>query len=191
MPAPKPTDPIRDRRHIRAIKAMLQSEKKNREFLLFTIALNSGLRVSDLLDLRVGDLWSEDGTPLKEFSKRAQKTGSFATTQINRSILDAMRLARSGIDQYDSESKLFPVTRQTVSRWVKKWCHAVGIDQGNYAAHSLRKTFAYHFWKEEGETEKALVVVSKALGHMSTGVTMEYLGIGREKIAAVQSKLNL
>jgi len=191
MPTPNPADPIRDRRHVRAIKSMLKTNDKHQQYLFFTLAINSGLRTGDLLKLQVGDLWKTDGAPRKQFSKRAQKTGSLAITQINDAIQEAMRYAEKAIPVYDLDAPLFTVSRQMVSRWVKKWCHDIGIDRGNYSAHSLRKTFAYQLWTEQGRSFETLVVVSKALGHKSTGTTMDYLGIRREQVAKWQSKLNL
>jgi integrase len=186
-----PTDPIRDRRHIRAIKSTLKAEKKAVQYLLFTLGINSGLRVGDLLKLHVDDLWKSDGVPRKEFSRRAQKNKALAITQINDAILEAMRFSESSIPTYDLDAPLFDVSRQMVGRWVKQWCHDVGIDRGNYSAHTLRKTFAYQLWTEQGRSFEALVVVSKALGHQSTGTTLDYLGIRREQIAKWQKTLNL
>lgn len=190
-PIPKPADPIRDRRHIKAIKAMLKAEEKRLKHLFFTVGINSGLRVSDLLDLRVGDLWTPEGDHRTEFSTRAQKTGSLAITQINQAVREAMTVAEPDVPTYDPDAVLFDVSRQMASRWVKQWAHQVGIDRGTYSGHSLRKTFAYQLWLEQGKTDEALVIVSKALGHQSTGVTMDYLGIRREQIAHWQTKLNL
>ncbi len=89
------------------------------------------------------------------------------------------------------DAPLFPMHRRTASRWVKAWCHAVGIDRGTYSAHSLRKTFAYQHWLEQGKTDEALVIVSKALGHKNTGTTMDYLGIRRQRIREWQMELSL
>lgn len=191
MPVPKPADPIRDRRHITAIKAILKEQRKLKEYLFFTLAINSGLRVSDMLTLTVGDLWTLGGDVRKEFSTRAQKTGSLAITQINNAIKDALLTTKEVFPIHDLDASLFTVSRQMVSRWVKQWCHAAGIDRGSYSAHTLRKTFAYQLWLEQGKTDEALVIVSKALGHQSTGTTMDYLGIRREQIAKWQHKLNL
>jgi integrase len=191
MPTPKPADPIRDRRHIRAIKDHLKARDKRVELLLFTIAINSGLRVEDLLQLKIGDIWDLDGKPTAEFSIRAQKTGALAVTQINQAIQTAMNFAKPALPINDLDQPLFATHRRSVSRWVKQWAHAVGIDTGNYSAHSLRKTFAYQLWLEQGKTDEALVIVSKALGHKNTGVTMDYIGIRREQIAEWQSELNL
>lgn len=191
MPIAKPADPIRDLRHIRAIKAMLKADERRLELLYFTVAVNSGLRVGDMLKLTVDDLWTTGGKPRKEFAKHTQKTGAFVITQINPSIEEAMRFAGKALPLHDPEALLFPVTRQTVSNWLKRWCKAVGIDQGSYSAHTTRKTCAYQLWAKQGKTFEALLVVSKALGHQSVTTTMDYLGINRETIAEWQGELNL
>ena len=51
---------------------------------------------------------------------------------MNPSIQEAMRLAGNVLPLHDPEALLFPVTRQTVGNWLKRWCKAVGIDQGSY-----------------------------------------------------------
>jgi integrase len=170
---------------------MLKSDEKYLEYLFFTLGINSGLRTGDILSLQVGDLWQLEAIPRKEFSTRAQKTGSLAITQINQAIFEAMAVSENAVKLHDLDAPLFPVSRMTASRWVKRWCKDVGLDTGNYSAHSLRKTFAYQHWLEQGRTNEALVVVSKALGHKSTGTTMDYLGIRRQQIAKWQIELNL
>lgn len=67
----------------------------------------------------------------------------------------------------------------------------MGIDQGNYSAHTTRKTCAYQLWAKQGKTLEALMVVSKALGHKSVTQTQDYLGINRETISEWQGELNL
>jgi integrase len=191
MPIPKAADPIRDRRHIKAIKATLQSDEKPLQLLLFTLAINSGLRVGDILGLTVGHLWDVNGSPLPSFTVTMQKTEKPVRIEINDSIQHAMRLVEPTINRYESEAVLFPITRQTVTRWVKSWCHNAGADNGNFSAHSLRKTYAFHLWDAQGRTDEGLVYVSKSLGHKSTGMTLDYLGVNRSEIAKLQRKLNL
>lgn len=191
MPIPIPADPIRDVRHIRQIKNLLKAADKRVEFLYFTISVNSGLRVGDMLSLTVDDLWDAGSIPRKEFAKHTEKTGAFIITQINRTIGEAMRFAAPVLPLHDPDALLFPITRQTVSNWVKRWCHEVGIDQGNYSAHTTRKTCAYQLWAKQGKTFEALLVVSKALGHKNVDDTITYLGISREMIQEWQGELNL
>lgn len=186
-----PTDPIRDIRHVRAIKNTLKANKKYKQYLFFTLAINSGLRVSDLLSLKVGDLWNIDEFPCKEFTLRTQKTRTFTPTPINDAIVEAMKFSKDAFPLYDLDAPLFSIDRRTAGRWVKKWCHDVGLDKGIYAAHTLRKTFGYQLWLQNGKSFEALLHVSEALGHRDVSTTLRYLGIRREQISKWQRKLNL
>jgi len=201
MPAlktkPSPCDPIKDRRHIRAIKDMLKAKEERVKYLFFTVGINAGFRVSDLCNLVVSDLWDEDGEPRREFSKRAQKNNALIVTQINKAITEAMDYASQVLPMHDLDAPVFPgrngkpVHRATAWRWLSGWCHAVGLDKGNYGSHTLRKTFCYQMWCEHGKSFEALLIVCRALGHKNTEQTMDYLGIRRQQIAKLQSRMNL
>jgi len=54
-------EPIRDTRKIKQIKNQLRGAGRYRDLLLFTVGVNTALRVSDLLQLRVGDFIDADG----------------------------------------------------------------------------------------------------------------------------------
>lgn len=196
MPDPNPADPIRDRRHIILIKSHLKAQAKKGwqiKFLFFTLGINSGLRVSDMLGLTASDLWNPDVSAKASFTIKATKTGKRDDTHINEAISQAMRIVEPVLfpHGFDPDVVLFPIRRETASRWVKKWCHEVGLDEGNYSAHTLRKTYAYHQWVDNGKNEAALITVSKDLGHKSVGTTYDYLGLTRKDIAQSQRRLNL
>ena len=50
------------------------------------------------------------------------------------------------------------------------------------SSHSLRKTFGRRVYETFGETEKALVMLSKIYNHSSVGITRTYLDITQEEI---------
>jgi integrase len=191
QPIPSPADPIKDRRFIRSIKAVLKDENKQTEHLLFTVAINSGLRVSDLVTLTYGDLWNEDGKPQRKVRLKTQKTSAWIEFQVNGAMQEAMALYAKAGTLGEPTTRVFPVTERTVTRWVKRWCAQVGLEAGHYSAHTLRKTYAYQLWAQNGKTHEALTVVQKTLGHKSPGTTLDYLGISREQIEAMQAELNL
>ena len=66
-------EPIRDRKKITQIKNMLIGAKRYRDLLLFVVGINSALRISDLLALRIGDLVDEIGRPrnVQSFESRS------------------------------------------------------------------------------------------------------------------------
>lgn len=57
-------DPIKDIKSINKIKEILRQQSQ-RDLLLFVLGINTGIRVSDLLSLKISDVW--DGTEIKEF----------------------------------------------------------------------------------------------------------------------------
>ncbi|WP_439951085.1 hypothetical protein, partial [Salmonella enterica] len=56
--------PIRDKKQLELLKMYLR-EKSKRDYLMFMVGISSALRISDILKLKVGDIW--DGRKPKEF----------------------------------------------------------------------------------------------------------------------------
>jgi len=191
QPIPSPADPIRDKRHIGLIKTMLKDSHKLQEFLLFVVGINSGLRVSDLIELTPEHFWTEELAPRRKVRIKTRKTGAMTEFQINKAIKEALELYLKTQELPEFHKPLFNISSRTVTRWVKSWCHGVGLDDGNYSAHSLRKTYAYQLWAANGKTYEALIVVQKTLGHKTSGVTLDYLGMSRKQVEALQAALNL
>jgi site-specific recombinase XerD len=64
---------------------------------------------------------------------------------------------------------------------VKGWCRKLGL-RGNYASHTLRKTFGYIHRQRDGADLKVMV---DAFGHKSERQTLHYLCIQRDEVAAI------
>ena len=69
----------------------------------------------------------------------------------------------------------------TVSRMVKTWCQRAGL-KGNYASHTLRKTWGY--WQRI-ERNTPIPLLMETFGHATQQQTLRYLGIQSEEIAAI------
>lgn len=65
----KYVQPIRDKNKIEEIKSYLK-ESGTRDLLLFTMGINTGLRISDLLKLKISDVRGKSHVEINE-----QKTG--------------------------------------------------------------------------------------------------------------------
>ena len=64
---------------------------------------------------------------------------------------------------------------------VKTWCQRAGL-KGNYASHTLRKTWGY--WQRI-ERNTPIPLLMEAFGHATQQQTLRYLGIQSEEIAAI------
>ncbi len=83
-------EPIRDRRKVANIKNMMHGQGRFRDLLLITIGVNTALRVSDLLLIRIGQLVSDGGEIAEPFTIREEKRGKRNVIFINDSIRHAL-----------------------------------------------------------------------------------------------------
>jgi Site-specific recombinase XerC len=174
------TDPIREPRDIEKIKRRLAKEKDPRNLMLFILGINFGLRISDLIKLRVEDVKYLD--PGETLSIREQKTKKQQLISINE---NAYRVIQDYIKfrNPDNNAWLFPsrknrsqhLTTIAASNLVKGWCSFIKKrDGGRYSSHSLRKTWAY---QNRINFNVGWEVITKKLNHAGPAVTMRYLGI--------------
>ena len=83
-------EPIRDRKKIAQIKNLLRGQKRLRDLLLFVVGINTALRISDLLKLRIGHFLDENGLYKRRFWIKEQKRGKRHEVVINNSIHEAL-----------------------------------------------------------------------------------------------------
>ena len=74
-----------------------------------------------------------------------------------------------------------PPTIMTVNRMIKERCKTINLE-GNYGAHSLRKTFGYIQRTKFGV---GFELICKRFNHSSPSVTMRYLGIEDKEVLEI------
>jgi integrase len=164
-------EPIRKRKDISSIKKLLADNP--RDLCLFTLGINTNLRASDLLSIKVVQVRDVEELVLKE-----QKTKKHRRITINKAVRASIQgLLASG--SYDDADYLYRsqradrLTVPSVNRLVKQWTGAINL-KGNYGSHTLRKTFGYHQHKTFGTPLPDLMV---AFNHSSQRQTLGYLCI--------------
>ncbi len=179
-------EPIRDERDIQFIIQLLKDH--SRDQLLFILGINTGIRVTDLLLLRVGDLrYLSHG---QAHQIKETKTGKRNVIVMNKTI-------RSCLDRYIEEldpadrSFLFeslkkdpdgnpqPIKIHHVNKLVKKWVKSINLTRGNYGARTLRKTWGY---QQRMKFNVGFEVIAKRYNHASPRETMRYLGIEDKEV---------
>ena len=191
-------EPIRSRNHIAQIKNVLKGQGRYRDLLLFTAGVNTALRVSDLLNLRIGDFVDENGEIGQRFWLKEQKRGKRHEVVINRSIQEALELYRKAYEKVEDDPDHFvffstrthdytqPISRKQAWQFISTICSAVGL-RGNYGTHSLRKTWGYHARMNGVD----LALIMHKLNHSDLAYTKRYLGITDEELEEVVRRLNL
>lgn len=191
-------EPLRTRRDIKALRNLLWN-KNPRDGLLFVLGINSGLRVSDLLSLCVGDVIAGNGTRLqvaKTITLREQKTGKRRSFPLNDSARKALREYFT-IESPTSTDPLFPsrkrnekgerhaITRWTAWKKLKEAASNLGID--SIGTHSMRKSFGYHLYKEGINITR----IQAMLNHASPETTLAYIGITDDELHGYYRGINL
>ena len=166
--------PIRDKKVIEEFKTLLNRGvfgKRNR--FLFVMGINTALRISDLLRLKVHDVKDKKYLKVSE-----SKTGKTKNQLINSAL-------KAEIDEYtegmDEDAWLFPsrkgdkpLTRVQAYRIINDVAELMGIEE--IGTHTLRKTFAYHFYQKTQD----IYTLMELLNHSAPSVTRRYIGLAQD-----------
>lgn len=168
-------EPIRSKKNIGILEKYL--EKQNyRNYLLFCFGINSGLRISDILNLNINDVKNKNFVEIKE-----QKTGKLKKFPLNEKLKKILKIYLK--NKKNDKSALFKtkynnrMDRFTAYRILNDACKRNGIPE-KIGTHTLRKTFGYHFYKKY----KDVAMLQKIFNHSSQSITLRYIGIEDEEI---------
>ena len=192
--------PIRDPKKIAQIKNQLKGAARFRDLLLFVMGINTALRISDLLNLTIGQLVDERGAIRQTFTIKEEKRGKRNVVTINASIREALALYLTEFEAIQANPAHFvffstkhadhdytrPLTRERAWQLVSQMCRAAGLS-GNYGTHTLRKTWGYHARKSGVPME----IIMEKLNHTSFAMTKRYLGITDDELRQTAENLNL
>ena len=176
-------EPIRKVKDIQLVSKLLSDNPRNH--LLFLMGINNGLRTGDLLKLRVKlirHLKSGDTLTIIE-----SKTGKENFLAVNKTVYKALNRYLQSVKPEDgdfvfkSRKRNGPLTIQAVNSLVKKWTREAKIN-GNFGAHTLRKTFGY---VQRTEYDVGFEVLAKQFNHSSPTITMRYLGIQDKEVKSI------
>ena len=143
-------------------------------FFCFWLAINSGLRMSDIVKLKKQDLISSKNPRIVE--KKTGKTRILYLSSLHDLIQDYTK-------DSEPENYLFPSTKgghvevNTVYQMFQKVAKLLGRD--DIGTHTLRKTFGYHYYKKT----KDVATLMEIVGHSNEKITKRYIGINEDEIS--------
>ncbi|MGG0287172.1 tyrosine-type recombinase/integrase [Peribacillus butanolivorans] len=165
--------PIRSLEKLDDMKWSLKRHCSERDYILFLLGINTGLRVSDLLSLKVKDIKGKMKIIIKE-----GKTKKPRTILLN----NVFNELATYIDTIDSEW-LFPsrkgdkpISKIQAYRQLNKAADMVDIE--SVGTHTMRKTFGYWYYKQSKDVAKLQMI----LNHSHPEITLKYIGIADEEI---------
>jgi len=167
-------EPIRNKSDILKLEKVL-AEQSMRNLLLFTIGTNCGLRISDILGLKVGDV--RDRTHIQIIEKKTGKSKKIPINgKLKPMIDDFIKGRRSDEPLFLSHWKR-PLERVASYYIIRNACKKAGI-QERVGTHTMRKTFGYHHYQQF----KDVVMLQKIFNHSNPQTTLRYIGIEQDQI---------
>ena len=179
-------DAIRSYDDFKAIQRYYLDAGRIRDWAMWTIGVSLGLRISDLLSLRFGNLIDNDKKTFKpRIQIYEQKTGKLNNCLITESVIDAMKRYLDSIKwEFDLDGFLFP-SRKTKGKMYEECGWRILSDAGKalnlplvIGSHTMRKSFANIAACVDKSCidMNAITKVQGLLNHGDQRVTMRYLG---------------
>lgn len=165
-------EPIRDINKVWDIADYLK-EQSERDYVMFLFGIYVGLRISDILELKVRDVKGKNHVSIRE--KKTRKERVFPISDELRPILNHYI---KGMSDYEW---LFPsrkgdnhITRQRAYQILRDAGEKFGLE--SIGTHTLRKTFGYHFYQQM----KDIATLKEILNHSDASITFRYIGITQD-----------
>lgn len=146
--------------------------KNERIATALVIEANLGLRIEDILSLRLKDIIPDgDRYRLNIIEKKTKKKRTFT---VPLSIYQYLKLYALENGRKPSDV-LFDVGERQVQRYLRKVTEY--LDYQNIGTHSFRKYFATEIYVNN---EYNIILVQQLLQHSSVAITQRYIGITSE-----------
>ena len=130
---------------------------------------NLGLRISDILSLRLSDIVRDgDRYRLEITEQKTKKKRVFTVPLVIQQYIENYCL-RNGIGKTE---KIFDLTERAISKQLALVCDYLGFE--GIGTHSFRKWYATEIYKNNGYD---ITLVQRLLQHSSAAITQRYIGI--------------
>lgn len=168
--------PIKDRKKLDELKAELKA-MGDKYYIMAVIGFNTGLRISDILNLKAKDF---EGDLIQITETKTKKAKVFPINNYLRNVINTYIQEHNLQDDdyliYSREGINKPIGRVRAYQVLKEASIKVGID--NMGTHTLRKTFGYHYYKKTHD----IALLQQIFNHSSQSITLRYIGLDTEEI---------
>lgn len=167
----KKVEPIRDLDILYKIYEYLKL-RNERDYIMFMIGTNTGLRIGDILKLKVRDFKNKDCLIIRE-----QKTSQTKEVPINPDLKKAMKYYIEDKDLNDyilpsQKNPMKPIQRNRAYTILKEVGEVFNVE--HIGTHTMRKTFGYHFYHQNNKDVSLLMTI---FNHSDQHVTLRYIGV--------------
>jgi integrase len=178
-------------------KSLISKLERDREYkfcLLVSIGVFSGLRISDLLELRYHQFINTEILTIQE--KKTKKTRRI---KINEDLKELLVRIKEKIGVSDDNQFIFinkygtkPIDQSYVNVKLKELLRKYGIVmEGNASSHLFRKTLGNRVLRLNNYSSESVILLMELFSHSSPAMTKRYLGIREKQIMDVYDSVRL
>jgi integrase len=169
--------PIRSKEQLEDMKWALKRHCSERDYILFLIGINTGLRVSDILNLKKDTITKLKNKKRKEFLIREGKTKKERMINVTSIFAEIFAYASSVESEwlFPSRKGDKPISKIQAYRQLQKAGDFAGVE--SIGTHTMRKTFGYWFYKQTHD----VAMLQEILNHSTPKITLTYIGINKEE----------
>lgn len=185
-----PAEPLSPK-HVAMLNELLSADQTFlgiRDYALFRVMVDTMLRVSDIVALRVGDVLAEQTLAIKStFAVQQKKTSKLVHCMLSDRTREALEKYLTSLGYRGSSAKLFSIGPRQVQLRIKMWARMLRIDSEHISPHSLRRTKPAEVYRKTGNLRAAQIM----LGHSNISTTALYLGIERKEAMDVFQQIDM
>ncbi|MHC8965765.1 tyrosine-type recombinase/integrase [Priestia aryabhattai] len=171
--------PIRSLEQLEDMKWALKRHCSERDYILFLIGINTGLRVSDLLKLKTEDILKLKNKQRKEWFVKEGKTAKKRKVNINNNLYPEVLAYAETLESewlFPSRKGDKAISKIQAYRQLQKAGDFAEIE--SIGTHTMRKTFGYWYYKKSND----IIKLQSILNHSTPQITLRYIGITQEEI---------
>lgn len=151
-----------------------------RNLMLFDFGRKTGLRVSDIVKLKVSDVTTrkhEFNLKIRE-KKTGKESNAFITKGLKKDLVIYIRFMKLKKSDYlfPSDKKAGHLSTTQVYRFLKKAGKICGRD--DIGSHTMRKTFGRQYYQQTHDIAKLQTIFN----HSSPKITLRYIGLQQDEI---------
>lgn len=159
----------------------LEKPEGQRDRAMLEVMYSSGLRISELISLKLGQINFQKGMMKiigKGDKQRTVPIGDYALEYLNKYVNEGRRKNKGRNSDFAFLNRYGePLSRQYFFLQVKKYAKQAGIEV-EISPHTLRHSFATHMLENNAE----LRAVQEMLGHANIATTQIYTNISSKRI---------
>lgn len=186
IPAPKLPDKLPEVLSPEEVQQFLESVEHIRHRTILTVCYAAGLRISEAVHLKPGDIDSGRMVIRVDQGKGRKDRYVMLSVRLLDMLRDWWRIERPQVWLFPGPHADMPITRHSVEKACQNAYHRSGNSKP-ITPHSFRHAFAVHML----ESGTDIRTIQLLMGHRSLSTTAKYLRISTTKVCSATSPLDL